>query len=97
MGQGGIVMVKAQLVESAAQHASAAVFQLWCRGHKGLQECQLRGFQMEGIRVGEKAFQLISRQYELARPALLHDWVFEDFGLPDIISLMQIYLPVLIQ
>ena len=44
MGQGGISMVKAQLVESAAQHASAAAFQLWCRGHKGLQECQLPEF-----------------------------------------------------
>ena len=64
MGQGGIGMVKAQLVESAAQHTSAAAFQLWCREHKGLQECHLPGFQMEGIRGGEQAFQLISRQYE---------------------------------
>ena len=46
VGQGGISMVKAELVELAAQHASAAAFQLWCRGHKGLQ---LSGFEMEGI------------------------------------------------
>ena len=33
MGQGGIGMVKAHLVESAVQHTSAAAFQLWCMGH----------------------------------------------------------------
>ena len=58
MGQGGIGMVKEHLVESAAQHASAAAFQLWCRGHKGLQDCRLPGFPMESIGGGEKAFQL---------------------------------------
>ena len=63
MGQGGISMVKVHLVELAVQHASAAVFQLWCRGHKGLQECLSPWFQMESIRGGEKAFQLISKQY----------------------------------
>ena len=62
MGQGGISMVKAHLVESAAQHASAAAFQLWCRGHQGLQ-CRLPGFQMESMGGGEKAFQLISKEY----------------------------------
>ena len=56
-------MVKAHLVELAAQHASAAAFQLWCRGHRGLQECLLTRFQMESIGGGEKAFQLISKQY----------------------------------
>ena len=56
-------MVKAQLVESAAQHASVAAFQLWCRGHKGLQECRIPWFQMESIGGGEKAFQLISKLY----------------------------------
>ena len=64
MGQGGISMVKAHLVESAAQHASAAEFQLWCRGHKRLQECRLPGFQIESTGGGVKAFQLISKQYE---------------------------------
>ena len=63
MGQGGIGMVKAQLVESAAQDTSAPAFHLWCRGQKGLQECQLPGFQMERFGGGEKAFQLISRLY----------------------------------
>ena len=71
-------MVKAHLVESAAQHASAAAFQLWCRGHKGLQECLLPGFQMESIGGGKKAFQLISKRYESACQALLRDWVFEN-------------------
>ena len=71
-------MVKAHLVESAAQHTSAAVFQLWCRGHRGLQECRLPGFQMESIGGGEKAFQLISKQYESACQTLLRDWVFEN-------------------
>ena len=71
-------MVKAHLVESAAQHTSAAVFQLWCRGHRGLQECRLPGFQMESIGGGEKAFQLISKLYESAHQALLRDWVFEN-------------------
>ena len=63
MGQGGISMVKEQLVESAAQDTSAPAFHLWCRGQKGLQECQLPGFQMERFGGGEKAFQLISKLY----------------------------------
>ena len=102
MGQGGIGMVQAHLVESAAQHASAAAFQLWCRGHQGLQDCRLPGFQMESIGGGEKAFQLISKRYESARQALLRDWVFENSdqepddndeneGGEDCISELQLY------
>ena len=51
MGQRGISMVKEHLVESVV-------------GHRGLQECWLPWFQMESIGGGEKAFQLISKQYE---------------------------------
>ena len=71
-------MVKAHLVESAAQHASAAAFSTLVQRAQGVAGVQTTRVP-DGVHWrGKKAFQLISKQYESASQALLRDWVFEN-------------------